>query len=238
MIVLQMSLIAVLFLATCSDESAVDFSLFIDSSFFVKQGSGQCGPTSFYMIFKFYGDHIYSSVFREMPGCSEAILLQEDLTEVTEDSGVSTWLGVTDYGITITELTDKITNLADDACGAYYHVEGNTDDSLSDNSGMFSQINKHFLNRGFPIIAHLERPDWMGLPLFSGHYIVVAGYNETEKKVYYVDPNKNDDDPAIQSVPLSDFLKTDWYRSPDYSLTYPIPDAYWDGTWAGFYRAQ
>lgn len=217
--------------AACSD-SGSGYDPFVDASFFVKQGSGQCGPTSFYMIFKYYGDNTYSGNFGEMPGCAEPLLLQEDLGTVTEESGVSTWLGVTDSGITIGNLFQKISSLGDDGCIPYYSLDGNTDDSLDANGDKLEHIIQKFFIRELPVIIHLERAN----PLYSGHYIVLVGFDPAQELLYYVDPNKNDGDPAIQSVSLKKFLNTEWYRSPDYSAWNPVPDAYWDGTWIGFYR--
>jgi hypothetical protein len=217
--------------AACSDNGS-GYDPFADESFFVKQGSGQCGPTSFYMIFKYYGDNTYSGNFREMPGCAEPLLLQEDLDTVDENSGVSKWLGVTNSGINIGDLFNKITNLGDDECLPYYTVDGNTDDSLDANRDELEHIILNFFIRELPVIIHLERAN----PLFSGHYIVLVGFDPEQELVYFVDPNKNDVDPAIQSVALKKFLNTEWYHSPDYTAWNPIPDAFWDGTWVGFYR--
>ena len=95
---------------SCSIDGS-GYDVFVDSTFFVKQGSGQCGPTSFYMIFRYYGDNAYAGNFGEMPDCPVTLNLQENLDMVTQDSGVSTWLGVTDSGINIGDLTRRYPTL-------------------------------------------------------------------------------------------------------------------------------
>ncbi|HOW83744.1 MAG TPA: C39 family peptidase [Spirochaetota bacterium] len=219
---------------SCSIDGS-GYDVFVDSTFFVKQGSGQCGPTSFYMIFRYYGDNAYAGNFGEMPDCPVALDLQEELDTVTQDSGVSAWLGVTDSGINVEDLHNKISNLGNSDCSAYYSVDGNTDNSLNANNAEMSHIVEDFIDRERPVIIHLERAN----PLYSGHYIVLVGFDPAGERVYYVDPNKNDEDPVVQSVSISAFLGSAWYRSPDYDpVWYPIPDAYWDGTWVGFYRSR
>lgn len=227
-----------LFFISCADQESSDFSVYAWNSFFVKQGSGQCGPTSFYMIFKSYGDNTDPGIFHELPACDSEIDLRENLSVVTKDSSVSKWLGVTDSGITITKLSTKISNLTFDGQSPFYNVSGNTDDKYNNNLFQFLLINKLYLQNGIPVIIHLRRPELANVQIFSGHYMVLAGFSSKSKIIYYIDPNKNDSDPAVQCVSLSDFLSSDWYHSPDYSLLNPVPDAFWDGTWIGFTHAQ
>ena len=227
-----------LFNITCSDQDSSDYSLSIGQSFFVEQGSGQCGPTSFYMIFKFYGDNTDPGIFRELPDCDAEIDLRENLTIVTKDSAVSKWLGVTDSGITITKLKTKISGLTIDRLRSFYYVSGNTDDNYDNKFLQLSLIYNSFLRYGIPVIIHLRRPNWGNIQIFSGHFMVLAGYNNKNGTIYYIDPNKNNDDPVVQTVSVSDFLNTNWYHSPDYSSVNPVPDAYWDGTWIGFTHAR
>ncbi len=205
-------------------------------SCFVKQGSGQCGPASFYMIFKFYGDNKIDTGFWDLPLCSTEYSLKEELSTVTKDSLVSSWLGVANSGITVVNLDKKIRNLTADKAAPYYTVISNTSDG-ADNAEQFETINSSFLQKQKAVIIHVSRPDIFGIPL-AGHFMVLAGYDSASGRVYFIDPNKNDDDPVLQSVSLAGFLNSSWYRSPDYSLTYPVPDAYWDGTWIGFTHAE
>ncbi len=231
-------IVSVFLLCPCSNEASGNYNHFIGNSFFVKQGSGQCGPTSFYMIFKYYGDHKYKGTFTELPDCTETIPLQEDLDIVTKDSGVSEWLGVTDSGIKTEALLDKIMRLAHADHVQYYTVYGNTDENMQNKKDVFNRINRDFLKEHRPVILHLSRPRVAGFKILSGHYIVLTGYNAGAERVYYVDPNRKEKDSVIQSVPLKDFLENRWYHSPDYSLTWPVPDASWDGTWIGFYHRK
>lgn len=197
--------------------------------FFVKQGSGQCGPTSFYMIFRYYGDNTFQGEFTELPGCAEVFPLQEDLTEVTADSGVSRWLGVTSSGIGIESLMEKISLLSTDRNYPWYITSGDTSTTTEQRESRFMVIYNNFLVNDIPVIIHLSRP------ALTGHFMVIAGYDPRHKTVYYVDPNKADDAPDVQSVALSDFLNSQWYESPESPLT---PYGYWDGTWIGFWHAR
>lgn len=203
---------------------------FADDDFFVRQGAGQCGPASFYMIFRYYGDTTFDGEFTGLPDCSEIFPLQEELTEVTEDSAVSKWLGVTDTGIAIAALKDKISRLTADRNTPWYITEGDIVKTEILLQERFLIIQTMYLNNDLPVIIHLSRPDISGIPV-TGHYMVLAGYDPGKKVVYYIDPNRDEDSPVIQRVDLHDFLYSQWYESPDNML---IPNGYWDGTWIGF----
>lgn len=229
-----------------ADQVIPEDTLITIESYYVKQGSCQCGPTSFYMIFKFYGDNKIDGSFWDLPGCATEYSLKEDLSVVEKTSLVSRWLGVTcgwfagdltgkmAGGITIKELDEKIRNLTADKANPYYNVASNivsnTDDSVA-NLLQFNRINDSFLQQLIPVIIHLDRSS-----LYAGHFMVLAGYDSATGLVYYIDPNKNDSDPVLQSVSLTDFINSHWYISPDDSST--NPNAYWDGTWIGFTHAD
>jgi hypothetical protein len=229
----------VIALVTCSDYA--DYSIFVNESFLVRQGPGQCGPASFYMIFRHYGDHAYDGSFRELPSCGADIPLQVELDRVNQGSAVSAWMGVSDSGIAPAALYGKISRLADQGCAPFYSVDGETTATdpagVHDNRSRFDSIAWRFLLRKRPVIIHIERPAYMGIPV-SGHYMVLVDYHDITRRVYFVDPNTNTGAPAVQSVPLDDFLGSYWYRSPDYSDLYPVPDGRWDGVWIGFYRSE
>jgi len=190
------------------------------------------------MIFKFYGDNRVDTGFWDLPDCGTEYSLKEDLSVVEKTSLVSRWLGVTCglidgeiiAGITIKNLNRKIMNLTADKVNPYYSVESNTDNSV-DNSSQFAVINNSFLQQQVPVIIHLDRPS-----PYTGHFMILAGYDSASGIVYYMDPNKKESDPVLQSVSLTDFLDSNWYVSPDESST--NPDAYWDGTWIGFIHAE
>ena len=229
----QIFIIAVCVIACVSCNQDEGFSLFADNSFFVRQGSGQCGPTSFYMIFKYYGDNNFKGQFTEL-GSTENLLLQENLTEVTKESAVSRWLGVTDSGINIKDLLNKISDLSGDGINPYYTTEADTEITDADRQSRFAKIYNNYLKNDLPVIIHMRRPKILNIPL-SGHYMVLVGYDSEKKLVYYVDPNKNEGVPAGQCVKIREFLNSGWYSSPDNSL---VPDAYWDGTWIGFKHSK
>ena len=200
-----------------------------DDNFFVKQGTGQCGPTAFYMIFRYYGDNNFIGDFTELPECSEKLSLQEELTEVTADSGVSRWLGVTGSGIGIASLKEKISLLSTDRNYPWYITGGETSTTTVLRETRFMEIYNSFLKNDIPVIIHISRP------ALTGHFMVLVGYDPRHGIVYFVDPNKDDSSPDVQSIGLYDFLNSQWYESPENPLT---PYGYWDGTWIGFRHAE
>jgi len=202
---------------------------FAEDNFFVKQGSGQCGPTAFYMIFRYYGDNNYMGEFTELPGCDQILPLQEELVEVTSDSGVSKWLDVTTSGIGIGSLKEKISRLTTDRNYPYYITQGDTSTTTILHEARFMIIYNNFLRNDLPVIIHLARP------ALTGHFMVLVGYDPRHRVVYYVDPNRDDGVPAVQNVDLYDFLNTQWYESPENPLT---AYGYWDGTWIGFRHGE
>lgn len=206
------------------------FMPFAGDDFFVKQGSAQCGPTSFYMIFRYYGDNTYPGEFTELPDCADVLPLQEDLAEVTSDSGVSRWLGVTSTGITAGNLKEKISRLSTDRNYPWYITEGDIQKTDTLQEERFSVIYNNYLRNDLPVIIHISRP----APL-TGHYMVLVGFDPQHKNVYYIDPNRDMEAPVVQSVGLESFLDKQWYESPDNPL---IPYGYWDGTWIGFRHEQ
>lgn len=227
--VLKLVIILPLFLTGFSCLQGEGMLTLAGDDFFVRQGPGQCGPTSFYMIFRYYGDNAFTGEFTELPDCAAVFPLQEELAEVTSGSGVSRWLGVTGTGISSGELMDKISRLSADRNYPYYITTGDTSTTTLLRETRFFFIYNNFIKNDLPVIIHLSRP------ALSGHFMVLVGFDPHDKTVYYVDPNRDEDSPVVQGVGLSDFLNSQWYESPENTLT---PYGYWDGTWIGFRHAQ
>ena len=92
----------------------------------VPQGSGQCGPTSFYMIFNHFNDH---QLFGE-DDCSSEVDLREHLDRVTPDSELSQYInGGVITGTSWTQMCDAAENLRDYSdCNLYYDMVELNDD--------------------------------------------------------------------------------------------------------------
>ncbi len=193
----------------------------------VPQGSAQCGPASFYMIFNHFNDHgLYTG-----KDCSTAIDQSAKLATVTKDTAIVKYInnGST-AGTTWEQLKDAADGLYKNCAARYtselnnrftdYHVAADE----AEREKRFAYIVRNYLKNNRPVIIHLKR-----LYLFSGHYVVLIGYDESENRVYYADPNKG----RICSAAYDDFIREKFYVSPDNSAAYYR--ARWDGEWMGFY---
>jgi Peptidase_C39 like family len=225
-------------------------SIFADPGmFFVEQGSSQCGPTAFYMIFKYFGDHMHECpYFYDSSECDECLDLNEEIPregvdELLSDSKVSQWIHVDLFGTGCNELKRKLFEgiyyLADDDCIPFFHAvdpiaEDDSCDELGYNPDGCNDVENYekrrtldyiagkYLANNIPVIIHLSRTQF----LRSGHYVVLIGYRPSLREVYLVDPNSDNAGEALLTADYDEFITSkSWSGSID---------AYWDGSWVGF----
>ena len=226
-----------------------------DDDFFVKQGNSLCGPTSFYMIFKYYNDTSCEEYLSTSSECTENSLLSgisEIFTTVFSTSWVGNWLDSASDGIGCSVFLEKINNLhqciGTTAFPFYAVLEGNcevTEEAPDDyNAGAnvirrerFDYIVEYFLKYEFPVIIHLRRiyDDYPYL-MYPGHYVVVMGFDTATREVYIMNPYQDLDDNGVMTVPYDSFIMERWYQSTGYMEALGYPDARWDGQWIGFHH--
>ncbi len=205
-------------------------------AYFVHQDAGLCGATSLYMMFKFLGDH------REGFAPANVDLVEDlpnaDYSELTEDSKM--WQHVD--GTNWSALKDAMTSLQDADGNPFYEVFESQDDPSDYNSvgdeerfKILQQSMLPFLCKDAPALIHLKR-QWP----YSGHYLVVVGYDPAAKEIVYLDPNDPDFDPnekdlsgadwsrVLRRVGVEAFIQEKWYVGDH------LYDARWDGKWLGF----
>jgi hypothetical protein len=219
---------------------------------YVRQGYGQCGPASFYMIFKYYGDDKHNAgffftgeageggnmIYKEL-NLSQSIPGKE-FRRLTNDTDVAKWINGGRDRTEWNELTGQVKNLYFKNTGSIYEIyyniisevgytENNKKGEIERTNRFLHHIFRKFLINNHPVIVHLKRI-W---PL-SGHYLIIAGFDEAKQMVKFVDPNSEYGGILVQEIPLAEFIADKWYRSPSYPWWYP--KAGWDGKWLGFYR--
>jgi len=224
------------------------------AAFNVKQGAGQCGPASFYLIFRYYGDDKKNICFSK--GINGP-LFRMDISSLKSEKGntnndnsaviikrnspVSKWMngrsGSTDWG----ELTAAVNELyylkKDGKKDRYYSVIESNDDVISPSQSnlqsrkvmFFDRIVLSYLDMNRPVIVHLKRK-WP----YSGHYIVLIGYDRNTSTIFYMDPN-NKSGEIVRKVSSDSFLCSYWYEG-DPELNWG--NACWSGRWIGFYREE
>jgi len=211
--------------------------------YFVKQGPAQCGPASFYIIFKYYGDNLRRYPFfydREGSpvdlgaGTGKAA---DGTDTVSGDDPVAVWIKGSDSSTGWKKLVASVQELCHkndrDMRTRYYEVVDSYDEVTGADSrgrdvrkiNFLERIVPGFLEKNRPVIIHLKRK-WP----FPGHYVVVIGFDGASGKVYYMDPN---DAGPVDSVSFNDFIDEFWYRGNAPSLW---GKARWSGKWLGFYR--
>lgn len=197
--------------------------------YFVRQGPGQCGPASFYMIFKYYGDDSKDIYFYKDSLCGSRVILKENKTRLMKDSDVSAFINnssdSTDWQSLIKAVSDLYFADKTKSCRRYYSVDSGIYSDDKKQSGFIDVIYKEHLMKGRPVIVHLKR-----MRPFPGHYIVVVGYDVAANAVKYVDPNSKS--AVIENIRLEDFAGKTWYKSK----VWYWPNARWDGKWLGFYH--
>ena len=221
-------------------------------NFFVKQGAGQCGPASFYIVFRYYGDDRRAYMFSKGPDGELFSMSADSLTRdektgsgdnhpviIRKESPVSRWMNGSDGSTGWRELTSAVNNLSyltvNGSRARFYSVIESNDSGTepvkkffqSRNSEFYDRIVPRFLNRNRPVIVHLKRK-WP----FPGHYIVLVGYDPASATIFYMNPN-DDGSNIISSVSADHFLNSYWYEAnPELRWG----RACWNGQWIGFYR--
>ncbi len=193
----------------------------------IPQGSAQCGPTAFYMIFNHYGD----------PQEFEEVDLSEKVEVVTSDTQICRWVnGGSTSGTSWSQLQDAADELHALGSSDPYYVS-----ELNDNFTKYKRsadeqerrdrldyIVENYLEKNRPVIIHIKRY-WF----LHGHYLVLTGYDAENETVYYADPNGG----SIGEVGYEDFIEEKWYRSPNLQgFRSWLFRGRWDGEWMGFYR--
>jgi len=207
-------------------------------TYFVHQDAGVCGATSLYIMFKYSGDHLSGS------GPANVDLTEDipnvEYAELTKDSKM--WQHVD--GTNWSTLEDAMTSLEDAQGNPFYEIfQSNADESDYNSIGddkrfkVLQQEMLPFLCTDSPVLIHLKR-QWP----YSGHYLVVVGYDAESQEMVYLDPNDPDFDPndsrfdptaadwskVLRRVNLEDFLTEKWFEGDS------LYDARWDGKWIGF----
>ena len=196
----------------------------------IAQGSAQCGPTSLYMIFNFYGHH---GVYQDA-SCRKTVDLGEHPTSITAKTAFAKWVnGGMLGGTSWSQLKYAMKDLKKD-CARFYAVEL-ADQTTgypgaageAERQSRLTAIHASYLTRGRPVVIHIRRD-----PPNVGHYLVLTGFDLEKGEVHFADPNGG----SPGKVSVDDFLGTPWYRSPSNPA-----DSYlgrWDGEWMGFYPAS
>jgi predicted glycoside hydrolase/deacetylase ChbG (UPF0249 family) len=196
----------------------------------VVQGSAQCGPASFYMILNHYKIDRYFT----QSDCSEIIDLRDTPEIITADTKIAQYINQGSLmGTSWEQLKDAADGLYYD-CEPYFVTELNSrftqwNDPKEDaeRERRFEYIFKNYLLKNRPVMIHLKR-----YFLFSGHYIVLTGYDPQQEMVHYVDPNGG----QAGTVSYNDFIKEKWYVSPGNPASWYR--ARWGGQWMSFYRLE
>jgi hypothetical protein len=236
------------------------------SYYYVSQEAGLCAATCFHIAMKYYGDHLKNVktgiVDEDCPAeITDAIYYPNELSATSQ---IATYLQYIDDqfnifpGIHLTSLARAAEGLLDESgIHALYSAvmaDNSGEDLTGTEDGVFDQKRNLFLNRivpllntGAPVLLHLWRSPVLGIPS-SGHYVLVIGYDDSEKVVYFMDPNDlnhkgnqcdcvaqdpgNPDICFIQKVDFDLFIEDYWYKSDD-----PLElNARWDGNWVGFHH--
>jgi hypothetical protein len=236
------------------------------SYYYVSQDAGLCAATCFYMAMKYYGDHLKNVktgiVDEDCPAeITDNINYPEEVIAASE---ISRYIQYVDDqfnsmpGIHMTSLVAAAQGLLDDSgAGVLYgnvmfdyageDLTGTEDDISEQKRNIFLNRIVPLLNTGAPVLLHLWRSPVLGIPS-SGHYVLVIGYDDSEKVVYFMDPNDlnhkgnqcdcvaqdpgNPDICFIQKVDFDLFIEDYWYKSDD-----PLElNARWDGNWVGFHH--
>ena len=107
-----------------------------DEDFFVQQDNSMCGPASFYMIFKYYGDPESGATLSTTGECLEDTILtgiNEIFSIILDTSWISDWLDSVVDGIDCSNFYKKVSSLS--RCTGnigipfYTSVDGNCDDN-------------------------------------------------------------------------------------------------------------
>lgn len=226
------------------------------ADYFVAQASALCGVTSFYMIVKFYGDHLADT----QTGLVDPPSIQETIDYPSKlDTDSKTYRYIVSFnqgndpqvtGILWSALIEAVSNLKNESGSSYYPIVESQDTRLTSTSDATDRQKRTifldeivpFLQQGAPVLVHLWRS------VGSGHYVVVVGYDASAGQVYIIDPNMDNHSgnectcavtPVdtggtwtcfMQKVSLGDFINEYWYKADG---SYPL-NARWDGTWLGF----
>ncbi|HOO35914.1 MAG TPA: putative Ig domain-containing protein [Smithella sp.] len=236
------------------------------SYYYVSQEAGLCAATCFYMTMKYYGDHLKNiKTGIDDDNCPAEITDRIAYpTELSATSQIATYIQYMDNsfnnlaGIHLTSLARAAENLLDESGSRALYSEvmienysndlTGTEDSISEQKrNIFLNRMVPFLNSGSPVLVHLWRSPVLGIPS-SGHYVLVIGYDDAEKAVYFMDPNdqnhkgnqcdcvavdsSNSDICFIQKVAFDHFIEEYWYKSDDPLVL----NARWDGNWIGFHH--
>jgi hypothetical protein len=223
----------------------VDYIMADPLKYFVKQDDFQCGPASFYTIFKYYGDNrrpypFYYPTLGSPLNLYLTAVTSNGVDVLTGSDSVSAWIMGVAISTTWNMLVGAVRMLSFMADGAlsFFYTGVASHDSETDNndagravrlSNFMEQIVPEFFEKNRPVIAHLKRT-WP----YPGHYLVLIGYDYLTETVYYMDPN-GDESAPVGTVSLENFINEFWYSGP---MSAWYGRARWSGRWLGFFRAE
>jgi len=212
-------------------------------AYYVHQDSSMCSVTAYYMIMKYYGDHL--------PGAGPTNV---DLAEIIPDDDTPVLTAAAKLALYLLGNTQDVLNsyvfengtygLVKDGAAFYECIQfnstyyGATAKGNHARAAIFEHDIVPFLQIDAPVFIHLYRS--YGL---SGHFITLVGYDAATDEILYLDPNNPGFDPraqgydpdsldwkqVIQRLPLDTFIRKAWYKSTGF-----LYNARWDGRWIAF----
>ena len=212
-------------------------------AYYVHQDSAMCSATAYYMIMKYYGDHL--------PGAGptnvdlEETIPNDDMPVLTAESKIALYLFSNTQDVLYSYVFENGTyNLSRDGEAFYTCIQfnstyyGTTTKGDNARTAIFESDIVPFLQIDAPVFIHLQRP--YGI---TGHFITLVGYDEETDEILYLDPNNSQFNPSadgydpdsldwsqvVQRLPRETFIKKSWYESESFSYK-----ARWDGRWIGF----
>ncbi len=251
---LVVTLILALFISTAYAKQPYEEIQTNPRVYFVPQVTGAsgiatCGPTSFYMMLKFFDFQAVFEPDESDPRCpywycplSCPAALNDAIhypSKVSLYSRAYRYLAKNQWdcligGASISTLEYAARKLKyNDGTKALNTTQKYTtrtkDPAIK--AAQLNIIKSGYLDHNAPVIIHLSRKTGVG------HYIVIAGYHQGY--VYFLDPNEGahgqsgtgtciDSDCLLQKIPYTNFINDSWY------INSGLGDGYWDATWAGF----
>lgn len=131
---------------------------------YIKQYGSYCAPASASMVLKYYGATIDQTQLANLASASSA---NHQGTNLQDLSKAIRKMG---YGTQILWGTSKTNNKSKAKCQKFFYTE------------TIPRMNQ-YIAADIPLLLHIKKPAWD-----SGHLIVVVGYDQGAKAVFYMDP--------------------------------------------------
>jgi len=212
-------------------------------AYYVHQDTSLCSATAYYMIMKYYGDHLAGAGPTNVDLAE--IIPNDEMPVLTAAAKLALYLLSNTKDVLYSYVFENSTyNLIKDGTAFYECIQfnptyyGTTAKGNNARAAIFEHDIVPFLQIDAPVFIHLYRP--YGL---AGHFITLVGYDAATEEILYLDPNNPGFDPrangydpdsldwsqVVQRLPLDTFIRKSWYKSS--GLSY---NARWDGRWIGF----